>query len=290
MNKLTNKVSDLSSVPVYADKLNELIDEVNAISESSFDLVVDKTTSDGFNVAIGEDALSELTGGVGNIAIGEDALKNTDHTLITGGSSNIGIGNNTGSAITIGEANICIGGNAGSATTLSEKYNNLFIGYNCGITGSQLGVNNSIALGYENFTTKNNQVVLGNSSVIETVTRGVHINTHTKTAKNVTATLTAAECLAGVITSTSVAAVNLTLPAASSVYSVLAGGQGTTFELIIDNSAGANSVTITPSATIAAITSPFTVTNPMIVTTAQKVGCFKFYFISSTAAVITRVW
>ena len=68
------------------------------------------------------------------------------------------------------------------------------------------------------------------------------------------------------------------------------GSQGTTFELIIDNSAGANSVTITPSATIAAITSPFTVTNPMIVTTAQKVGCFKFYFTSATSAIVSRIW
>ena len=123
------------------------------------------------------------------------------------------------------------------------------------------------------------------------ITRGVHINTHSVTEKNATATLTAAECLSGVITSTSAAAVALTLPSAADLIAVLnGGGQGTTFELIIDNSSGANSVTITPSATIAAITSPFTVTNPMIVTTAQKVGCFKFYFISSTAAVITRVW
>ena len=154
-----------------------------------------------------------------------------------------------------------------------------------------IGKTSSIAIGRLSFTTKNFQAVLGANNIIETVIRGTVVNTRSKINKNTTATLTVEECLSGVIASTSPAAVALTLPSAADLIAVLnGGGQGTTFELIIDNSAGANSVTITPSATIAAITSPFTVTNPMIVTTAQKVGCFKFYFTSATSAIVSRIW
>ena len=173
---------------------------------------------------------------------------------------------------------------------LTSTQSKLAMMIEAGATG-QVDVNGSIAIGGQAYTTKNLQSVFGEINVIEFISRGVHINTRKTTAKDATATLTAAECLAGVITSTSAAAVALTLPSAADLIAVLnGGGQGTTFELIIDNSAGANSVTITPSATIAAITSPFTVTNPMIVTTAQKVGCFKFYFTSATSAIVSRVW
>ena len=202
-----------------------------------------------------------------------------------------------GSALQNGclDYNVAVGFNAGSVS--KAGYNNVFLG--AGATSIHDNPEDCIVIGSSASVNKNRQVVLGRAPFgqydthfpKELVTRGVHINTCVPTAKNSTATLTEAECLSGVITSTSAAAVALTLPSAADLIAVLnGGGQGTTFELIIDNSAGANSVTITPSATIAAITSPFTVTNPMIVTTAQKVGCFKFYFTSATSAIVSRIW
>jgi hypothetical protein len=56
---------------------------------------------------------------------------------------------------------------------LTSGFQNTFIGAGAGSTSSQLATaQNSIAIGYNAFTTKNNQVVLGNSSIVETVLNG----------------------------------------------------------------------------------------------------------------------
>lgn len=220
------------------------------------------------NIALGPMSLQDLTTGTYNTAIGEKTFQS-----LTEGISNTAVGVQAGQAITTGSQNVFIGCDTGGIDT-----------------GQVAGVSKTVAIGVNAYSYKNNQIVIGNKTEVkEIVTAGAHIEKHSVTAKNVTATLTAAECLAGVITSTSVAAVFLTLPSGIDL-SAQVSEIGTTFELIIDNSAGANSVTITPSATVTAITSPFTVTNPMIVTTAQKVGCFKFYFTSETAAIVARIW
>lgn len=70
------------------------------------------------------------------------------------------------------------------------------------------------------------------------------INTFTPVAVNATATLTAAQVLSGYITSTSAAAVTMTLPTGTLLGTAMGAVQGTEFELIIDNTAGANTVTI----------------------------------------------
>jgi hypothetical protein len=70
------------------------------------------------------------------------------------------------------------------------------------------------------------------------------VNTFTPVAVNVTATLTAAQVATGYITSTSAAAVTMTLPTGTLLGAALGATQGTEFELIIDNTAGANTVTI----------------------------------------------
>lgn len=66
----------------------------------------------------------------------------------------------------------------------------------------------------------------------------------TPTAQNVTATLTAAQVKAGYITSTSAAAVTLTLPTGTLLGAALGAAQGTIFDLYIDNTAGSNTVTM----------------------------------------------
>ena len=68
--------------------------------------------------------------------------------------------------------------------------------------------------------------------------------THTPTAINATATATAAQVATGYITSTSAAAVSITLPTGTLLGAALGATQGTVFDLYIDNTAGANAVTI----------------------------------------------
>ncbi len=63
-------------------------------------------------------------------------------------------------------------------------------------------------------------------------------------AINATATATAAQVAAGYITSTSAAATTITLPTGTLLGQYLNASQGMVFELYIDNTAGANTVTI----------------------------------------------
>jgi hypothetical protein len=70
------------------------------------------------------------------------------------------------------------------------------------------------------------------------------LSTHTPVAVNATATLTAAQVATGYITSTSAAPVTMTLPTGTLLGTALGAVQGTCFELYIDNTAGASTVTI----------------------------------------------
>lgn len=70
------------------------------------------------------------------------------------------------------------------------------------------------------------------------------ISTHTPQAINSTATATPAQVASGYITSTSGSATTITLPTGTLLGAQLGAVQGTTFELYIDNTAGANTVTM----------------------------------------------
>lgn len=70
------------------------------------------------------------------------------------------------------------------------------------------------------------------------------IDVNTPVAVNATATLTAAQVAAGYITSTSGAAVTMTLPTGTLLGTQLGAVQGTVFNLYIDNTAGANTITV----------------------------------------------
>jgi len=63
-------------------------------------------------------------------------------------------------------------------------------------------------------------------------------------AINATATATAAEVATGYITSTSAAATTITLPTGTLLGAALGAVAGTSFDLFIDNTAGANTVTM----------------------------------------------
>lgn len=98
--------------------------------------------------------------------------------------------------------------------------------------------------------TAGSAVVTGNLTVQGSVTQppltpmNAPLTTHTPVAINATATATPAQVASGYITSTSAAATTITLPTGTLLGAALGAVQGTTFDLYIDNTAGANTVTI----------------------------------------------
>ena len=123
----------------------------------------------------------------------------------------------------------------------------------------------------------------------------------TATAYNVTGTISAADLEKGYITSTSAAAVTLTMPTGTLLGAQLGATAGYTTHFIVDNTAGANTVTIavgtnavqsdwdnqvtaaTATVTPAAIT-PLTVTSG-----TSGIAIFRIVFSSATAYVFTRI-
>jgi hypothetical protein len=119
---------------------------------------------------------------------------------------------------------------------------------------------------------------------------GSVISVPTAVAINASAVATAAQMLAGVITSTSAAATAITTPTAAAILALIAGGGiGTSFDLTIDNSAGASTVTLTLDGSITAPVGAVTGGNTLTVTTTHKVGIFRFVYTSATAAVVFRI-
>ena len=114
------------------------------------------------------------------------------------------------------------------------------------------------------------------------------VQNRTAVAANVTQTLTASPLSNGLITSTSVAPVSLTLPTATLLATQLGAVRGTTFEFVVDNSAGASVVTVVVGAGIA-VPSTVVITGSNILTiAAANVGIFKLYFTSTTTAIIFK--
>lgn len=110
----------------------------------------------------------------------------------------------------------------------------------------------------------------------------------TATPINVTATLTPAQLATKYITSTSVAAVALTLPTAATLATYLGAGAGSIFTFLVDNTAGVSVVTTTVNTGITAITPVITGSNTLTVA-AGAVGEFKLIFTSATAAKLVRI-
>lgn len=115
------------------------------------------------------------------------------------------------------------------------------------------------------------------------------IQQNTATAINTTATVTAAQLAGGLLTSTSAAAVTMTLPTASLMATQIGATQGTVFEFVVDNSAGANTVTVAVGSGIVA--SGFPGTNTLTVPADANIGTagFRLTFISASKATLTRI-
>ena len=115
------------------------------------------------------------------------------------------------------------------------------------------------------------------------------VEKHTASAINASATATAAQIATGYITSTSALAVGITLPSATDLATALGATAGSSFEFIVDNSAGANTVTIVGVASITVNTPAITGGATLTVSTANAVGIFRLIFTSTTAAKILRI-
>jgi hypothetical protein len=116
---------------------------------------------------------------------------------------------------------------------------------------------------------------------------------HPSTAAiNATATATAAEVATGYITSTSAAATTITLPTGTLLGAALGATQGTVMDLYVDNTAGANTVTIAVATngilSTAAADTAGSFGDLTIAAGATGIGRFTIMFSSATAYVFTR--
>ncbi len=148
---------------------------------------------------------------------------------------------------------------------------------------------NSITDGTYTFTAITSTSVNTSTLTATGATRvGSLTENHTATAINATATVSGVEMASGLITSTSAAATALTFPTAAALLAAIGGSVGSSFSLIVDNSAGANTVTMTPSATITAATAVITGGATLTVASGAT-GLFRIYFPSATTAKVYRI-
>jgi hypothetical protein len=114
----------------------------------------------------------------------------------------------------------------------------------------------------------------------------------TANAINATATATAAQVATGYITSTSAAATTITLPTGTALGAQLGATQGTVFNLIIDNTAGASTVTVAVNTnailSTAAADTAGSFGDLTIASGVTGVGRYTIMFSSATAYVFTR--
>jgi hypothetical protein len=111
-------------------------------------------------------------------------------------------------------------------------------------------------------------------------------------AINATETATAAQVADGYITSTSAAATTITLPTGTALGAALGASRGTVLDLFIDNTAGANTVTIAVN-TNAILSTAATDTagsfgDLTIAAGATGLARYTIMFSSATAYVFTR--
>jgi hypothetical protein len=114
-----------------------------------------------------------------------------------------------------------------------------------------------------------------------------HANT---AAVNASATISAAELAKGYVTSTSALATTITLPTATLLGTQLGASKGTVFTFYVDNTAGANTVTVAVGVGIvtqSVLTGGETLTIANSAT--EGIGTFQIVFSSATAGVLSRI-
>ena len=111
-------------------------------------------------------------------------------------------------------------------------------------------------------------------------------------AINATGTATAAQVASGYITSTSAAATTITLPTGTALGAAVNATQGTVLDLFIDNTAGANTVTIAVNTnailSTAAADTAGSFGDLTVAAGATGLARYTIMFSSATAYVFTR--
>lgn len=119
------------------------------------------------------------------------------------------------------------------------------------------------------------------------------IHTSATSAANSTATLTAAQVATGYITTTSAALTTLTLPTGTLLGTQLGAVRGTTFDLFVDNTAGASLVTmaVAVNGILSALATAAPTTAGLLTIPSGVTGqaCFRLMFSSATAYTFTRM-
>lgn len=114
----------------------------------------------------------------------------------------------------------------------------------------------------------------------------------TTSAINATATATAAEVATGYITSTSAAATAITLPTGTLLGAALGAVRGTVFDLYVDNTAGASTVTMVVAVngilSSAAADTPGSFGDLTVAAGATGIARFTLMFASATAYTFSR--
>jgi len=117
-------------------------------------------------------------------------------------------------------------------------------------------------------------------------------NHPTTAAINATATATAAQVATGYITSTSAAATTITLPTGTLLGAAIGAAKGTVLDLYIDNTGGANTVTIAVATngilSSAAADTPGSFGDLTVASGVTGLARFTIMFSSATAYVFTR--
>jgi hypothetical protein len=122
-----------------------------------------------------------------------------------------------------------------------------------------------------------------------TLSQGALVVRESSVAVNASATVTAANVKVGYFTSTSAAAVTLTLPTATLVAAELGATAGSTYEFVVNNAAGANTVTVAVGSGIVAASALTGGTTLTVAASATVgIGVFRLTFISTTAAILSR--
>lgn len=159
-----------------------------------------------------------------------------------------------------------------------------------GVSDTQLGVavEGALVAGF------NTAGIFTNSIQEQTTGAGIQvkqnlIHNHTTFAVNVSATVAAADFIKGYMTSTSAAGVNLQLDTATNIGAAIGAVRGTTFDFYVDNTGGANTVTVVVGAGITAATPVVTGGATLTVSAANAIGVFRLVFSSATVAKLYRL-
>ena len=134
--------------------------------------------------------------------------------------------------------------------------------------------------------------VTSTNGFIGSLTGSVTATHPTTAAVNASATATAAQVATGYITTTSADATTITLPTGTLLGAELGAVQGTVFELSIDNTAGASTVTVAVAVngilSAAAVTTAGSFGDLSIAAGATGLARYTLMFSSATAYVFTR--